>query len=60
MPIIARIYISFVALLGLSSVAGGLWFWQCQNPSRFLIYLALSLLCSLTSDVGRDHNTAEE
>src|SRR5713101_1658857 len=46
MPILARVYIALVAFLGLASLAGGLWSWQCQNPSRFLIYLALSLLCS--------------
>src|SRR6266849_4477258 len=46
MPISARIYIALVAFLGLSSLACGLWSWQCQNPPRFLIYLALSLLCS--------------
>ncbi len=46
MPVLARVYIALIAFLGLSSLAGGLWFWQCQNPIRFLIYLALSLLCS--------------
>src|SRR5258705_2661356 len=46
MPMLARVYIALVAFLGLSILAVGLWFWQCQNPPRFLIYLALSLLCS--------------
>jgi diguanylate cyclase (GGDEF)-like protein/putative nucleotidyltransferase with HDIG domain len=46
MPIPARIYIAFIALSGFSCLAHGLWFWQSQNPSRFLVYLALSLLCS--------------
>ncbi len=46
MPTLARIYIALVAFLGLSSLAGGLWFWQCQSPTRFAIYLALSLFCS--------------
>jgi putative nucleotidyltransferase with HDIG domain len=45
-PIAARVYIAFITLLGFSSLAGGLWFWQSQSPSRFLVYLALSLLCS--------------
>src|SRR5437763_1792820 len=45
-PIPARVYIALIVLLGLSSLAGGLWFWQCQNQPRFFGYLALSLLCS--------------
>jgi diguanylate cyclase (GGDEF)-like protein/putative nucleotidyltransferase with HDIG domain len=46
MPILARVYIALVAILGLSILAGGLWFWQCQNLERFLICLALSLVFS--------------
>ena len=45
-PILARLYIALIALLGLSSLAGGLWFWQCQSGPRFFGYLALSLVCS--------------
>jgi putative nucleotidyltransferase with HDIG domain len=45
-PIPARVYIALIVLLGLSSLAGGLWFWQCQNQPRFFGYLLLSLLCS--------------
>jgi putative nucleotidyltransferase with HDIG domain len=45
-PIPARVYIALIVLLGLSSLAGGLLFWQCQNQPRFFGYLALSLLCS--------------
>jgi putative nucleotidyltransferase with HDIG domain len=45
-PIPARVYIALIVLLGLSSLTGGMWFWQSQNQSRFLGYLVLSLLCS--------------
>ena len=45
-PIPARVYIALIVLLGLSSLAGGLWLWQCQNLSYFFVYLALSLVCS--------------
>src|SRR5260370_4349765 len=45
-PSPARVYIALIGLLGLSSLAGGLWFWQCQNQPRFFVYLALSLVCS--------------
>lgn len=46
MPILARVYIALVAILGLSILAGGLWFWQCQSLGRFLIYLVLSVVFS--------------
>jgi hypothetical protein len=46
MPTPARVYIALIAFTGLSCLAGGLWYWQCHNPVRFLVYLALSLLCS--------------
>src|SRR6266568_7675969 len=46
MPILARTYIALVAFLGFSSLAGGFWFWRSENPLRFLVYLAIALLCS--------------
>src|SRR5713226_5719018 len=46
LPILARVYIAVVACAGFSSLAAGIWFWQCEKPSRFLVYLAASLLCS--------------
>src|SRR6266568_2855704 len=46
LPVLARVYIAVVASAGFSSIAAGIWFWQCDKPSRFLVYLAASLLCS--------------
>src|SRR5260370_22182763 len=40
-PIQARVYMALMVFLGLSSLAGGLWLWQCQNLSYFFVYLAL-------------------
>src|SRR5258708_4473447 len=46
LPILARVYIAVVACAGFSSLVAGIWLWQCDKPSRFLVYLAASLLCS--------------
>src|SRR5438445_527188 len=46
LPILAKIYISLIVSLGLCSLALGLWFWRSDSPTRFLVYLAVSLLCS--------------
>lgn len=45
-PLAAHVYIALVVLLGLSSLSASLWFWRCENVSRFILYMAVSLLSS--------------
>src|SRR5437879_2130771 len=42
----ARLYIAFIANLGLVILIGGISQWQCTNPAQFLCYLGLAVFAS--------------